>query len=437
MTPLRIAARQTFQALKVRNFRLYFTGQVISVSGTWMQSVALALLVLSNKLHGTGVDVGIVTALQFLPMLLLGSFGGLAADRLEKRRVLFVTQSCAGAIAVALGVLTAIGAERIWSVYLLATLLGVVNLFDNPARQTFVSEMVGHSLLPNAISLNSVLMNSARVIGPAIGGVLILTVGFSACFFANAASYAAVIVALAMMRVVELKRNPIAPRAKGQVREGLRYVWSTPELRNPLLVMAVVGIFAFNFTVTLALFAKYTFHGGAGTYSAFTSCMGAGAVVGGLVVAHRSRPSEGLLSLIGLAFGAMILLVAFSPSKPIALVALVLMGSCSISFIATANATLQLRADPIMRGRVMALYATAFLGSTPIGAPLIGWISDISTPRIALAVGGVATLAATLPLALSARRKHAGALATSPESAEIVDFPPSAPAPGSVRGTFG
>ncbi|MHB1774746.1 MAG: MFS transporter [Acidimicrobiales bacterium] len=399
MTAVRTAARRTFRALRVRNYRLYFGGQVISVSGTWMQTVALGLLVLSPVLHGNGVDVGVVTALQFVPMLLFGGLGGLTADRLDKRTLLFFTQGSAGALALALGALTLADAVTMWEVYLLSTLLGVVNLFDNPARQSFVSEMVGRELLPNAISLNSVLMNSARVIGPAIGGILIYTVGFSACFLVNAASYVAVIVALALMRPADLYRSPLVERAKGQVREAVRYVWATPELRDPLLAMAVVGVFAFNFTTTLPLLAKYTFHGGAGTYSAFTSSMGAGAVIGGLAVAHRSRPSVALLSAIGMIFGLMIVVVSVSPTQPVAMVALLLMGIGSISFIATANATLQLRAEPSMRGRVMSLYAIAFLGSTPIGAPLVGWISDASSPRLALVTGGVATLAACGPLA--------------------------------------
>ncbi len=400
MTAVRRAMHQTFRALQVRNFRLYFTGQVISVSGTWMQSIALALLVLSDRIHGTGFDVGVVTALQFVPMLLVGSFGGLIADRVDKRKLLVVTQSSAAALALILGLLTALGTVHLWQMYVFATLLGVVNLFDNPGRQSFVSEMVGNDLMPNAISLNSVLMNSARIIGPAIGGILILTVGFSACFLVNAGSYVAVIVALLLMRPAELHRRPGVRRAKGQVREGLRYVWTTPALRDPLLAMAVVGIFAFNFTTTLPLLAKYTFHGGAGTYSALTAAMGCGAVIGGLLVAHRSRPSTALLSRIGIFFGFMIVAVAAAPSEVVALAALVLMGVGSISFIATANATLQLRADPAMRGRVMALYAIAFLGSTPIGAPLVGWISDTTSPRVALLVGGVATLAASVPLAL-------------------------------------
>ncbi|HVX21452.1 MAG TPA: MFS transporter [Acidimicrobiales bacterium] len=404
MSPVGRAARQTFKALQVRNYRLYFFGQVISASGTWMHALALGLLVLSSRLHGNGVNVGVVTALQFLPMLLLGSWGGLVVDRMDKRRLLYITQVASGVLALALGLLTATGTVTMWSVYLIATLFGVVNLFDNPARQTFVSEMVGRDLMPNAISLNSVVMNSARVIGPAVGGTLIYAVGLAACFLFNAASYLAVIAALVLMRPSELHRRPVVVRAKGQVREGLRYAWSTPGLRDPLLAMAIVGIFAFNFTTTLPLLATRTFHGGAGTYSALMAAMGVGAVVGGLVVAHRSRPSTALLSIIGLAFGVTMLAVAGAPTEAVALAALVVMGACSIAFIATANATIQLQADPAMRGRVMALYAIAFLGSTPIGAPLVGWISDVSNPRIAIVVGGVATLAACA--ALAARYLH-------------------------------
>jgi MFS family permease len=412
VSPITRAARRTFQALRVRNYRLYFVGQVISASGTWMHTVALGLLVLSSRLHGNGLDVGVVTALQFLPILLFGSWGGLVVDRMDKRRLLFVTQSASGLLALTLGLLVASDAIRMWEVMLIATGFGAVNLFDNPARQTFVSEMVGRDLMPNAISLNSVVMNSARVIGPAIGGVLIVTVGIAACFLVNATSYVAVVIALALMRTGELHRRPVVSRARGQVREGLRYVWSTPALRDPLLAMAVVGIFAFNFTTTLPLLATITFGGGAGTYSALTVAMGSGAIVGGLLVAHRSRPSTAMLSVIGLAFGVMLLVVASAPTEAVALGALVLMGVCSISFISTANATIQLHADPAMRGRVMALYAIAFLGSTPIGGPLMGWISDVSNPRVALMVGGVAALAASVPLALRYRRAAAPAAAT-------------------------
>lgn len=403
------ATRRTFRALSVRNFRLYFTGQVVSGTGTWMHTVALGLLVLSSRLHGNGLNVGIVTALQFLPMLLLGTWGGLVVDRVEKRRMLYVTQSAAAVLALALGLIVAFRVVTMWEVYVIAGLFGVVNLFDNPTRQTFVQEMVGRDLMPNAISLNSVVMNAARVIGPAVGGVLIYAVGIEACFLINAASYVAVLVALSRMRPSELHPAPVVARARGQVREGFRYVRSTPALRRPLLAMAVIGVFAFNFVTTLPLLAEHTFHGGAGTYSAFTSAMGAGSVLGGLLVAHRSRPSEALLSVIGLAFGVMLAVVALAPTETVALVGLFFMGVCSLGFVTTANATMQLGSEPTMRGRVMALFAIAFLGSTPIGGPLVGWISDVSSPRVALLVGAAAALGAALALgvAIRPRRRHA------------------------------
>jgi predicted MFS family arabinose efflux permease len=283
--------------------------------------------------------------------------------------------------------------------------------------------------LPNAVSLNSVLINSARVIGPAIGGVLILTVGVGTCFFLNAASYAAVIGALAMMRAHELYRVPGVRKAKGQVREGLRYAWTTRDLRVPLVSMAIVGVFAFNFTVTLPLLAKFTFHGGAGTYSWFLVAMGAGAVIGGLATAFRSRPSTRLLAVIGLFFGGAMLAVALAPTEALAIVLLVPMGAASIAFVATNNATLQLRADPAMRGRVMALNAMAFLGSTPIGAPLLGYLSDASNPRVALAVGGVATLLASLPLFALAARHRMQQIESAPTPPVAIDAPGPPPSP--------
>jgi MFS family permease len=439
MNRIGVATRRTFRALSVRNYRLYFVGQVISVSGTWMQMVAQTYLILF-RLHGTGVDVAIGTGLQFLPMLLFGPFGGLIADRLDKRKVLYVTQSTAGVLAIVLGLLTITDTVRLWQVFGLATLLGVVNLFDNPARQTFVSEMVGLDLLPNAVSLNSVLMNSARVIGPAIGGILILTLGVGTCFMVNAASYISVIIALSLMKSSDLYRKPGVEKAKGQVRQGLRYVWSTPDLRIPLFSMAVVGVFAFNFTVTLPLLAKFTFHGGAGLYSAFLAAMGAGAVIGGLFTAHRSNPSTRLLAIIGVCFGTMITAVALMPTRVAALLLLVPMGAASITFIATNNATLQLRAEPSMRGRVMSLNAIAFLGSTPIGAPLLGYISDVSNPRVSLVVGGVATLLASIPLFFLATRQRdsraeveAGSvLVVADESTNVVPLP--VPDPSAVIG---
>jgi MFS family permease len=407
MIRVRRLARATFRSLHVRNYRLYFSAQLVSVSGTWMQTVAQAFLVLKLAPHArAGVDLGFVTALQFVPMLLFGAWGGLIADRLDKRRLLYCTQTSAGILALALAVLTATHEVRLWQVFVLATGLGFVNMIDNPARQTFVLELVGRDDLPNAVSLNSVVMNSARVIGPAIGGVLIAFVGLAVCFAVNAASYVAVIIGLSMMRRAELHRTEPVVRARGQLREGLRYVWRTPGLRDPLLLVAVAGTLAYNFQVVLALFAKFTFHGGAGIYSILTSAMGGGAVIGGLIAATRIKPNIHRLTAIGMIFGTVILAVAASPDLVVALVFLVPMGAASIAFIATANATLQLRADPSMRGRVMALYAVAFLGTTPIGSPLVGWISQVASPRVALAVGGASTVVAAALTRRHHRREH-------------------------------
>lgn len=392
MTAVRSAVHQTFSSLRIRNFRLYFVAQLISVSGTWMQAVAQAWLVL--HLTGSGVDLGIVVGLQFLPMLVLGPFGGLVADRVDKRRLLFLTQTAGGLLALVLGILVVTDTVVLWQVYLMASLLGVVNLFDNPARQTFMIEMVGRDDLPNAVSLNATLMNASRVVGPAIGGVIITVFGLGICFFVNAASYVAVIVGLAMMRTDELRPTEPVARARGQVRDGFRYVWGTPPLRNLLLAVALIGVFAYNFTVTLALLAKVTFHGGAGAYAILTSCMGAGAVVGGLLAAHRSRPTPRLLQVLALVFGGLLAAVAFAPTLLAADLLIVVMGAASLGFLATANATLQLTSDPGMRGRVMALYAMAFLGTTPIGAPLVGAIAQWTSPRMAMLVGAVATLVA-------------------------------------------
>jgi MFS family permease len=418
VTALRAALDQTFSSLRIRNFRLYFCAQLISVSGTWMQSVAQAWLVL--HLTGSGVALGIVVGLQFLPMLAFGPFGGLVADRVGKRRLLYVTQSAGGLLALVLGVLVVTHAVELWQIYLLATLLGVVNLFDNPARQTFMIEMVGRDDLPNAVSLNSVLMNASRVVGPAIGGVIITLFGLGVCFFVNAASYVAVLVGLSMMRSRELHPTEPVARARGQIRDGFRYVWRTPALRNVLLAVAVIGIFAYNFTVTLALLAKVTFHGGAGTYAVLTSCMGAGAVVGGLLAAHRARPTPRLLQVLALVFGGLLAAVALAPTLLAADLLIVAMGAASIGFIATANATLQLASEPGMRGRVMALYAMAFLGTTPIGAPLVGAIAQWTNPRVAMLSGAVATVAsAGLLMWRHQARLRAGVTGAEARRAEV------------------
>ena len=382
-------ARRIFSSLRVPNYRLYFAGQAISLSGTWMQSVAQGWLVLD--LTGSGTAIGLVLALQFLPVLLLGPLGGVLADRIDKRRLLLGTQVAAALLAAALGLLVLLEVVTLWMVCAMACGLGFVNLVDNPTRQAFLGEMVGPDDLTNAISLNSVLVNLARVAGPAGAGALIITVGVAPCFLINAASYLAAIAALLLIRPERLRRTAPRPRSRGQLRAGFRYVRANPAIFIPLLMMAVVGTLAYEFQVSLPLLARFTFGGDADTYGAMTALMGAGAVVGGLLTAAAGRRAPTALAAMALLFGAVQSVAALAPSRALALAAMVPLGASSIAFLALGNATLQLASAPEMRGRVMALWAVAFLGSTPVGGPLIGWIGGLN-PRWGLGVGGLATL---------------------------------------------
>ena len=394
MTQARLAMSQTFRALSHRNYRLFFFGQIVSVSGTWMQSVAQAWLVL--QLTKSGAALGLIIAAQTLPVLIGGAWGGVIADRVDRRRLLVVTQSVAAGLALTLGVLTLTGVVQLWMVALLAAGLGCVNLVDIPTRQAFVMEMVDREHLTNAISLNSVVMNAGRVVGPALAGLLIVTVGIGFAFLANSLSYVAVIVALLAIRGADLHRTPPAPRTPGQLMEGFRYVWHNPELRTPLLMMALVGTFAYEFQVSLPLLARFTFDVGAGGLGLMNSVMAAGAVVGGLVTAARARPSAKRLAIAAFLFGGALVLAAVAPTFPLALVFMAGAGAGSIFFAAMANTSIQLAASAEMRGRVMALYAVAFMGSTPIGGPIVGWVGQVLDPRAALALGGIATIIAGL-----------------------------------------
>jgi MFS family permease len=377
-------------SLRQRNYRLFFFGQLISVAGTWMQTVAQSFVVLD--LTHSGTQLGLTTAARFLPMFIFGPAGGLFADRMDKQRVLYVTQTLAGLLAAAFAVLLATGSIRLWVVYLLALALGFVNVFDNPARQSFISEMVPAGELPNAVTLNSVAMNMARVFGAALGGVLAAAIGLALCFACNALSFAAVLISLAAMRKSELFPAKRVAREKGQVRQGLRYVRSTPELLIPLLMIAVVGTLAWEFQVTLPLMASKIFHGGAEAYGVMASVMGAGAVAGGLISAARPRPRGRALCLAAIGWGLAILAAAAAPTMALELAALVFVGYGSITFNSLAKTTLQLAAKPEMRGRVMALWGLAWLGSTPIGGPIVGWVGQSDGARWSLVIGGLPTL---------------------------------------------
>src|SRR5215218_4122036 len=377
-----------FSSLATRNYRLWVVGQGISLSGTWMQTVAQGLLVL--HLTGSGTVLGLVTALQTIPVLLFGPWGGVVADRFPKRRIFYVTQAVSSVLALLLGTLVATGAIRIEMVYLVALCLGAVTAVDNPTRQAFVVEMVGKDELVNAISLNSTEINLARVVGPAIAGILIASVGLAACFLINGLSFLAVLAVLMAMRVEELRPTPIGPRVPGQLRQGLRYVRASPVIRTILVMMAIIGTFTYEFSVSLPLFAEVTFRQGPATYAAMTAAMGLGAVVGGLYTASQGIGSLRRLTVAALLFGVTVLVTAVAPTLPLALLALVAVGFCSIGFTSLGNATLQLTSSAEMRGRVMALWTVAFLGSTPIGGPVIGAIGEHVGPRWALALGGVA-----------------------------------------------
>ncbi len=385
-------SQNTFSSLQIRNYRLYYIGQIISTSGTFMQSVAQAWLVL--QLSNSGTALGVVTALQYLPVMFLSPIGGVIADRYSKRKLLYLTQSAYGVQALILGLLVLTGWVRLWMVDLLALSYGLITTLDNPTRQSFVVEMVGERLLRNAVTLYSSLVNLARVIGPAIAGLLIATIALAPCFIINGLSYAAVIIMLAAMRARDLRASPPLPHAKGQLREGFRYVASTPALRNILIMMALIGTFTFEFQVSLPLIAQFTFHGNAESYAALTSAMGIGAVIGGLMTAGQKNTSTRTLVLAALLFGVTTLLAALMPSLVLAVLAMVLVGFFSIYFTSLGNSILQLESAAQMRGRVMAFWAIAFLGSTTVGGPIVGWIGETVGPRWGLAVGGLAAVAA-------------------------------------------
>jgi MFS family permease len=396
------AGRTTFAALSVPNYRRYYTGQAISLMGTWMQMTAQAWLVLT--LTHSSTALGVVIALQTLPVLLLSPYGGVIADRSDKRRIMVALQSAMGVQALILGLLVVTGNVRVWEIGLLALLLGVNNAFENPARQSFMLEMVGPAHLRNAVSLNSVLVNVARSVGPAVAGILIATVGDGVCFLINAASFVAVVTSLMTMDRSTIRPSPPAPRARGQLREGFSYIRRTPGLAVPLLMMAVVGCLTYEFQVSLPVMASRGLHVGATGYGFMTSAMGIGAVVGGLVVAARGK--TGLLPLVIAAwsFGMAVALAALAPNLGLELAALSLAGAASISFMATGNSTLQLAAEPSMRGRVMSLWFVAFQGSTPIGGPVIGAVMGVLGARAGLGIGAVTCIVVAVAGLLALRR---------------------------------
>lgn len=387
---MRSARQGIFSALSTPNYRLFFWGQLVSVCGTWMQTVAQAFLVL--QLTSSGTELGLATAARFLPIFLFAPWGGLVADRLDKRRVLYVTQTLSGLLALVLGLLTGTHVIQMWMVYLLALSLGFVNAFDNPARQSMISELVPPALLGNAVTLNSVTVNLARIFGAALGGGIASLLGLALCFDLNAVSFGAVLISLLLMSSGQMHRSDPAKREPGQIRAGLRYARTEPELLVPLLMVAIIGTLAWEFPISLPLVARAAFHGGVGTYGAMISVMGAGAVVGGLITASRRRVRRRGLAISAFGWGIAITAAAFAPNLPLEFAALVFVGYGSISFNALAKTSLQLSAAPEMRGRVMSLWSVAWLGSTPVGGPLVGWVGQEFGGRWSLVIGGMPTL---------------------------------------------
>src|SRR5580658_6057063 len=357
-----------------------------------MQTVAQSWLVFT--LTHSSTALGAVVAIQTLPVLVLGPYAGVIADRTDKRRLMVVLQTLMGVQALVLGMLAVFHVVKFWEICVLALALGFNNTFENPARQSFVLEMVGGENVRNAVSLNSTMVNAARAVGPAVAGIIIAAAGVGICFLVNAASFAAVVYSLIAMDKRALRPSEPTKKGKGQMREGLSYVAHDPGLGIPLLMMALVGTLAYEFQVSLPVLAKQSFHGGAETYGFLTAAMGAGAVVGGLITATRGKTGVRPLTIAALGFGVAMLCVAVSPVLGLAYAAMALVGWGSVSFLATGNSTLQLNSLPSMRGRVMALWAVAFLGSTPIGGPLIGWVIAATSARVGLGVGGVSALIA-------------------------------------------
>jgi len=394
-----------FRSLRVPNYRLYAGGQLVSLTGTWMQRVAQDWLVL--ELTNSGTALGIVTALQFLPSLLFGLWGGLLADRYDKRKLLLATQTGLALVALILGVLDVTGIVQYWQVLVLALALGLVSAIDSPVRQSFVVEMVGPDDLTNAVGLNSTIFNSARILGPAVAGVMITAIGTGWAFVANGISSIAVLTALALMRPAELRPSPAIDRIRGQLRAGLHYVRQRQDLLLTMVLVFVVGTFGLNFQITTALLAKQVFHRSATGYGLLSTALAVGACVGAvLATRRRTRPSLLFLLLAAMAFGLLEILAGSMPGFGATALMLVLVGLAMLTFTTAANSSVQLGVEATMRGRVMALYLMCFLGGTPIGAPIVGWVANTVGPRWGMIGGGLVCMAMAVGMALYLVRRR-------------------------------
>ncbi|OHV13920.1 MFS transporter [Kushneria phosphatilytica] len=402
-----------FRSLRLYNFRLWSAGALVSNIGTWMQRVAQDWLVLTILTDHNASAVGVTMALQFGPQLLLLPLTGYAADRFDRRRLIMLTQALLGLLALGLGLITVTGVVTLWQVYLFALGLGCVTAFDAPARQTFVNELVGEQYLSNAVALNSTSFNSARMIGPAVAGLLIAAIGTGWVFLINALSFAAVLGSLCLLRRSELHMTPRSQRRAGGLLEGFRYVWQRPDLKTMLVMLFLIGTFGFNFPIYISTMSVSVFHGQADQYGLLTSALAIGSVSGALLAARRERPNIRLLAIATLCFGLCCALAALTPNVWLFAGVLVLTGLSALTFNTGSNALMQLTTEPAMRGRVMALRIAVTMGGTPIGAPIVGAIADHAGPRWAMLVGaGAGLLAAGVALSHLLRARHTTASLT-------------------------
>ncbi|MBO9553136.1 MFS transporter [Cellulomonas sp.] len=394
----------TFDSLRFRNYRLWFAGALVANVGTWMQRVAQDWLVLTQLTDNSGVAVGITTALQFAPVLVLSPWAGLLADRVDRRKLLVATQGGMGVLAAGLGALVLSGHAQLWHVYVFAALLGCVAAIDGPVRQTFVAELVPGAKLANAVGLNSASFNAARLIGPGVAGLLIAAVGTGWVFVINAVSFAATILSLTRMRTSELHAMPTTTRAKGQLREGIRYVRGRSDIVVIMVVVGVVSTFGLNFQLTSAMMARTEFGKGAGEYGILGSILAIGSLTGALLAARRERPRVRLVIGAAFGFGIATGVMALMPTYASFAVACIPVGLASLTMMTAANATIQMSTDPAVRGRVMSLYMMVFLGATPIGSPIVGWIGETFGARWSIGVGSISALLVASGAALWARR---------------------------------
>jgi MFS family permease len=379
---------QTFRSLSSVNYRIWFAGALVSNVGTWMQRTAQDWIVLTQLTHNNALAVGVVMALQFGPQLLLLPLTGFVADHFDRRKVLMATQAGMGVLGAGLGILTVTGQVTLWQVYLFALLLGVVSAFDSPARQTFVGDLVGGKLLSNAVALNSASFNSARLIGPAVAGLMTAAVGAGWVFLINALSFIAVLISLNLMRKDQLKPRIRVGRSRGSLIEGFKYVRTRPDLLTIFAMVFIVGTFGLNFPIFVSTMASTVFHQGAGQYGLLSSIMAIGSVAGALLAARREKPRVALLAVAAGIFGIGCILAGATPGYWFFALWLAVVGVASQTFNTTANGVVQLSTAPELRGRVMAIYMAIFMGGTPIGAPIVGWVADAFGPRWALVVGG-------------------------------------------------